>query len=75
MTGLIPGGGGIEILPPTDEATTLVPSPGEPIQIAPPPPPSPVLVLPAPGPAGKDGDASGLDDLEDLTLLFENGLI
>lgn len=80
MTGLIPLGGGITIGAPDDEATTLVPDPRAPIKIAPPPDPSPVLVLPSAGPAGGKGDKgdpgdSGLDDVPDLTLLFENGLI
>lgn len=76
---LIPGGGGLEILPPRDEATTLVPSPVAPFRVAPPAAPSPVIVLPAPGPAGHDGvDGATGDvvdpDLLDLTTLFENGL-
>lgn len=80
MTGLIPLGGGITIAPPEDDATTLVPDPRAPIKVAPPPDPSPVLVVPAAGPRGQQGNPgpagdTNLDDLEDLSLLFENGLI
>lgn len=68
MTVIVPGG------------TALLPSPIQPITVKAPPQPSTGLIVAVAGAPGKDGEpgvpgAADYDDIPDLTLLFENGLI